>query len=286
MNESVVNTEKRVFNMCPIGWANGTVTARISRPIASKGGDINPDKLYRPSKRLKRIVESKAAAMTYGAVACTMITLTCLDYIETNEAVTKFLENCMKQKLFMKYLWVRERQERGANHWHLLVTLPARYVDIKAIRRAWASARKSCGFDSSLNSVQVGFKSKDGKKQLFCNDVKRAALYVGKYISKFKKIVLRVNKAIKNGVWIDDIREGEIIKISASSVIKYKGRIELESCFKNAPTKKHMIQGANNIIFLFDQSKNFMRWLVGSWSMHEYINELYCQNFKEYYANS
>lgn len=283
----------------PTAWACGIVTARTTRVASNKGGNINPDKLYKPTPQMERRVKSKAAVLAYEEKHLTMVTLTCKDHIEDNEPVKLFLDNMVKQKVIKRYLWVRERQKRGANHWHILVACYTGYVDLMKIRSAWVSARMTFGYDPCPYAFQVGFKDKKtGKKTLWSRNAVMVANYLAKYITKgyrntvAKNIGKPVQSVIRQNVTADvkgyrvEVKYGEVTRITDSSQIKYKFSVELESCIHGQPPIPNVINsGVNCLTYYFNPTLKFMRWLNFAANMHEYLNKQR-EEFHNYYRNA
>lgn len=187
-------------------FADGTMSARFTRsctPIQSDAG--NSEKKYRFTNRVKRSVRSKCVVLgnTFKG-KCWFITLTSSSFIETNVCVSQFIENMRKQKVILQYVWVRERQERGANHWHLLFSSSKTWLDYPKIKKAWNSALFNNGFEASNNSVRFGSKPK-------VHSVEGVSRYIAKYVSKQQACT-----------------EGELTRITHSSHMQYNKTMPIE----------------------------------------------------------
>lgn len=150
------------------------------------------DRVFKWSNRTRRKVQAKACALHMATGGSYFITLTEPVNIESNEPISLFCNNLTKQGLLLDYVWVRERQKNGKNHYHVLFSSdsalfeaspenPTNFVNrgdvARVISDAWNSAMLSCGGKASKNSVRLGYKP-------VVANIGAVANYIGKYMSK------------------------------------------------------------------------------------------------------
>jgi len=76
-----------------------------------------------------------------------------IEHGEVNRVFAKHLKNLRENYGLNSYLWIAERQKRGAIHYHCLFDIP--YIDIRNINRSWGRTLNANNFRSSVNSVQI-----------------------------------------------------------------------------------------------------------------------------------
>jgi hypothetical protein len=186
-------------------FADGSVFGRFTRSLTPIKPDLgDTDKKYRWKNSVKRAVRSKCIVLgSDKSFSCWFITLTCSDFIESNEVVSDFIENLRKQGVVNQYVWVRERQKRGANHWHVLFNSKLTWLDFVKVKRSWNRVLQRYGYSVSNNSVRFGSRPK-------VNNIKAVSNYICKYMSKGGD-------------------SEEIIPLTHSSRIEYKGTIKIEN---------------------------------------------------------
>ena len=252
---------------CPIGWSDGTVTAKITRPGNGKVTNNGwSSKSYRPNKRLKRVVRAKCYAMSFDAFkrkrSLFFIALTSLDHIETNEPVSRFIENMKKRGFISDYVWVRERQKRGANHWHILFTSEMQWMNWNVLRRAWSTAMSNCGFDQgNRQSLRTGTRPKVYKAD-------QAVKYITKYLNKPGEGLCVLKKGVPHFV-------DENIRLTHSSRIQYKGPIELTSFVNWRNQPKMAARNEYVISYFFDPNVEYINNLRACWDEYAYLTNIY-----------
>lgn len=189
-------------------FADGSVLARFTRPLTPIKPELGDnDKKYRWKNSVKRAVRSKCIVLgSAKGLSCWFITLTCSDFIETNDVVSDFIENLRKQGVINQYVWVRERQKRGANHWHILFNSKCSWLNFVKVKRSWNKVLQRYNFARSENSVRFGSKPR-------VNNIKAVANYICKYMSKGSE-------------------EGEEIRLTHSSRIEYQGTMKIENIIR------------------------------------------------------
>jgi len=150
-----------------------------SVPPASSGDDRS----YSWKSKNKRLVQSRCVALMRHAQRFKQqvffLTFTEKISIENNKVITDFVNNARKQGFFDKFIWVRERQKRGANHYHIICTSKFRSVPVALMQRAWNSAQRNNGGEISNNSLRMG-----KRPIVYKENVLKVANYISKYMSK------------------------------------------------------------------------------------------------------
>lgn len=140
---------------------------------------------WKHSSRIK--VRSKVSALHAETGRGYFITLTQHVSIESNKPIALFLDNLKKQGYVRKFVWVRERQQRGANHYHVYFTSDKWLFDsgensrralAKIFQEAWNSAVCTCGGVASLNSLRFG------KRPVVYGSCGQIGNYLTKYMTK------------------------------------------------------------------------------------------------------
>jgi len=70
-----------------------------------------------------------------------------------NQIFSNHIKNLKENYGLSSYLWVAERQKRGAIHYHCLFDIP--FVDVRDINRSFGNSLANAGFLPSVNSVQI-----------------------------------------------------------------------------------------------------------------------------------
>jgi len=76
-----------------------------------------------------------------------------IEHSVINKIFSNHLHNLSKNYGLNSFLWVAERQKRGAIHYHCLFDIP--YVDIRKITRSFSRTLETAGYIPSVNSVQL-----------------------------------------------------------------------------------------------------------------------------------
>ena len=160
------------------------VQRRVMRDAQSIPPPTSSDeRTYKWKSKNKRLVQSRAVALMRHSQRFkqTMFFLTFTEKvsIENNKVITDFVNNARKQGFFDKFIWVRERQKRGANHYHMLCTSKYKAVPIALLQRAWNSAQRSNGGEISSNSLRLG-----KRPIVYRENILKVANYISKYMSK------------------------------------------------------------------------------------------------------
>jgi hypothetical protein len=138
---------------------------------------------YSWKSKNKRLVQSRAVSLMMYAnrnlQSVFFLTFTEKVSIENNKVISDFINNARKQGLFDKFIWVRERQKRGTNHYHLLVSSKFSYPPIILFQRSWNSAQKHNNGEVSKNSFRKGFNPVVKKE-----NIHKVANYISKYMTK------------------------------------------------------------------------------------------------------
>jgi hypothetical protein len=261
----------KIYPLNPIAYMDGSVCARTTRPCTQHKNSASlgsSTKKYRWSSGTKRVVRSKCAALGYEAKklghSVWFITLTSSSFIETNKVVSNFTDNMKKRGYLSKFVWVRERQERGANHWHIVFSSTLRRLDYMVFQSAWNSALRNGGYDSSKNSVRFG-------KQPRVYNLNAVTAYISKYLTKGKKPVNCTDVAILGS-------EHEWIRLTHSSRIQYKGVVPLHICNTQVLINQVYLKTDYFVYYKFQSDATYQSWCVSGWQMNEYLNSLYTLN--------
>jgi len=166
---------------------NGNVT------ITSFKGNHNRHKIELSDKIKKRVYKLKyskyrqlagnSAKMFETKInKILFLTFTIKDNIKdtslTNNAWSYFLNLMKKRHGLNNYLWVAERQKRGAIHYHTLMDMP--FIQFKKIKEIFSNSFAKFGIAvSTQNSV-----SASKKHGSIVKNVEMALRYITKYISK------------------------------------------------------------------------------------------------------
>lgn len=250
----------------PIAYMDGSVCAKITRPCTQHKNAFSAGcttKTYKWTSSTKRVVRSKCASLGYTAKklghSVWFITLTTSSFIESNEVVSKFTQNMKKQDVFVSFVWVRERQDRGANHWHVVFSSKLQRLNYQVIQSAWNSALRSSGGDSSKNSVRFG-------KQPRVYNLTAVTAYISKYLTKGKK---QNEGIIKYG------SDKELIRLTHSSRIQYKGVVPLHICNTQVLINQVYLKTDYFVYYKFESNSTYQSWCASGWQMNEYLNTLY-----------
>lgn len=97
-----------------------------------------------------------------------------ISQINANKCLSKFLENLKLNYYAQSYIVVKENHKSGNPHFHCLVDMP--YKNFAILNNSWCkSFRDFCPY--SINALTSG-------RNKIINDIKGAACYVTKYITK------------------------------------------------------------------------------------------------------
>jgi hypothetical protein len=261
----------KVYPINPIAYMDGSVCAKTSRPTTQhKDACVvgSTTKKYKWTASTKRVVRSKCAALGYDSKKSKrtvwFITLTSSVMIESNEVVSKFTENMKKRGYLYQFIWVRERQKRGANHWHMIFSCNHQRLDYQVFQNAWNSALRSSGADSSKNSVRFGQRPR-------VYNLDAVTAYISKYLTKGKQSEGSTELAILNS-------EHEYIRLTHSSRIKYKGVVPLHICNTRLLTNQVYLKSDYFVYYKFESNATYQNWCASGWEMNEYLNNLYTLN--------
>jgi hypothetical protein len=159
------------------------IQRKVLKNAQSKPPQPSDERSFSWKPKNKRLVQSRAVSLMMYATrklqSVFFLTFTEQESIESNKVISDFINNARKQKLFDRFIWVRERQKRGANHYHLVVTSKFSYPPVVLLQRSWNSAQVSNGGKASSNSFRKGFNPVVKK-----DNIHRVAHYIGKYMSK------------------------------------------------------------------------------------------------------
>jgi hypothetical protein len=165
-------------------YLNGDfVQRRVLRNPQSAVPKPGDSRGYSWKSKNKRLVQSRAVALMLHSQRYkqTMFFLTFTEKvsIENNKVITDFVNNARKQGLFDKFIWVREKQKRGANHYHLLCSSKFKSVPIAKMQKAWNSAQRNNGGQISNNSLRLG-----SRPIVYKENVLKVSNYIAKYMTK------------------------------------------------------------------------------------------------------
>ena len=159
------------------------IQRKVLKNPQSKPPKAPDERSFSWKSKNKRLVQSRAVSLMMHAnkklQSVFFLTFTQKVSIESNKVISDFVNNARKQGLFDKFIWVRERQKRGANHYHLVVTSKFAYPPVVLLQRAWTSAQVNNGGEASMNSFRKGLNPVVKK-----DNIHRVAHYIGKYMSK------------------------------------------------------------------------------------------------------
>jgi hypothetical protein len=241
----MISHYKNIPDIWPKVYLDGTVTASMVVNRQTKPPETIGEKKYRFTSGVKRVVRSKCVALSMHAktnkLTTFFVTLTTPDFVESNDVISKFLENCKKQKYVANYIWVRERQIRGANHWHVLFSSCHRSIPVLKFQAMWNRALKTSGFRGSKNSFRLG-------KRPRVDDVTSVAFYISKYLTKGSK-------------------DGESIRLTHSSRLVYKGVVTLSGCVDNNYQLQYVYKFTSPFVITFKFSPNvaFCSFVYTEW---------------------
>lgn len=250
MDELIYNKSR-----ASIVYTDGTVNiSRRSRQSSAKNCAENgySEKTYGINARVKRAIRSKVAAMWHNARtngnSCVFYTLTSAESnkIESNLVVSKYLENVRRNQGVVAYVFVRERQKSGNNHWHIIAEVipkdgkKKRPLDYKAHRNAWNSALKNAGYKPSGNSVRFGNKP-------VLMSYHGAVAYVTKYCTKN----IKENKK-------------EAFRVTHSSRIRYKGQVFVEMAIRCNETILSYRISEWAVTYKYDANLKYYEWALKS----------------------
>ena len=121
------------------------------------------------------------------------------DTANTNKAWSYFLNLMKKRHGLNNYLWVAERQKRGAVHYHCLLDTP--FINYSEWKRIFSSTFKKFGIKASKqNSV-----SASKYRGAIVRNVEMALKYITKYISKSINKELNISFSGRNYAFTNDI---------------------------------------------------------------------------------
>jgi hypothetical protein len=167
-----------------IGYAAEPKFRTGRKEIASYAG---MPRRYQWKRDTKRRVKSKIVALHEEAKRGYFITLTQPISIESNKPIALFIDNLKKQGYVKKFVWVRERQQRGANHYHVYFTSDKFLFNgdqynrknlAQIFQSAWNSAMCLCGGSASPNSVRFF------ERPVVYGSCGQIANYLTKYMTK------------------------------------------------------------------------------------------------------
>lgn len=128
-------------------------------------------------------------------------TLTQKDSIESNQPITKFINNLRKRNVIDRFGWVRERQARGANHYHLVLESESDYICYKMMQKAWNSAQESSGGTPSPNSFRSG---KEPRIRHYGGVIHYLTKYATKDVNNESYPIYRTSKGLKGFATVAD----------------------------------------------------------------------------------
>jgi hypothetical protein len=163
------------------------IQRRVLRDAQSVAPTPSDERNYKWKSKNKRLVQSRVVAIMRHAQrfhqSVFFLTFTEKVSIENNKVITDFVNNSRKQGFFDKFLWVRERQKRGANHYHLICSSNYKQVPVALLQRAWNSAQRSNGGEISNNSLRLG-----SRPLVYKENALKVANYISKYMSKGNQV--------------------------------------------------------------------------------------------------
>jgi len=170
------------YPLISTAWANGIVVTQkgISYGSIDIANHANDEKSYSWKAKSKRSVQSAACALFMQKrhnETVYFITLTQPESIEDNKSIKLWVNNLKHRKLINQFVWVRERQKNGRNHYHVIFSSRLRFLNIKTFQRAWNVAMKSSGGKGSENSLRLG-------KEPIVRSIGAVSNYISKYMSK------------------------------------------------------------------------------------------------------
>jgi len=157
--------------ICPTAFPTGNV--EISKHASDQ-------KSYGWKSRQVRMVQSAACALYMDKPAgytVFFVTLTEPESIESNQPITLWINNLRKQKQIHQFVWVRERQQRGANHYHVIFSSSYSWLNIGLFQKAWNSALITSGGKGAPNSLRLGDRP-------IVESIGAVSNYISKYMSK------------------------------------------------------------------------------------------------------
>jgi len=259
MAQLIENISARHSKACKI-YADGTVIISPNRKQYTQfkpNQNETKDKKFSMSASVKRSIRSKGIAIFHDAQAngnvAVFYTLTTAESnkLESNEVISKYLENCRKNLGVLQYVWVRERQKNGSNHWHIIAECKPitheRPLNYTSHKRAWNAALSSSGYKPSPNSVRFG------KKPILKN-------YFG--------VIAYVTKYCTKGTLKD-----EVIRVTQSSRIKYKGLAYAEHCIQKNPKRVIWAQWA--CVYKFEADCNYRATMFKYIESYNIINQIF-----------
>jgi len=264
-------------------YADGTVSGRLRSMKFDNSNNIqngSNEKRFRFTKSTKRQVTAKINAMAFAAPKNKLwfFTLTTSSNAKDNRPVMLYMQNLRKRKIVLQYVWVREKQKRGADHWHIIAHMCKDFTSYKIMRTAWNSALTHCGYLPSINSWRGG--DKHGK--VIVSDYRRASKYVSKYMSKSDshQIVERIptgrlDKNLLPQIEVITYQSFESYRVTHSSRIKYKGKIEIECFFKIPAPRIKYIQNGYVGVHVFEDNFLYHAHLVEAWRHSAEVDEYY-----------
>jgi len=226
-------------------------------------------KTYSWTRGTKKTVRAKTAAISYCAKSrgntLWFVTLTSVDQVN-NTAVSKLVENLKKRGVIINYVWVRELQKRGVNHWHMLFESQHKLQDYKLWRNAWNSALKSEGATPSSNSVRWG------KKPRVYGNPNRVVNYLCKYMTKGKV------EAAVNGIR-PETPEKFTERVTHSSRIKYTGHVTLSDLIAQEIFPHTASKNDWSACYYFSPDEKYLAVLYGLWAAEVKQKQPYSNNF-------
>jgi len=141
------------------------------------------------------------------------------DTSETNKAWSYFLKLMRTRHNLNSYIWVAERQKRGAVHYHTLLDIPyIKYSEIKLL-----FSRSFARFNIEVSETNSVSGSKNGNS--IVSNVDKAVKYLTKYMTKeLKQSFTGRNYAISNNINIKprkiNVEQAQNLAETAHSVFK------------------------------------------------------------------
>ena len=139
-------------------------------------------RFYLKYKHYRQIASSAAYMYDNRVNQIVFFTFTIQDNIAdnsiTNPAFSYALKRFKKDYGLHSYLWVAERQKRGAIHYHCLFDMP--FTEYSILKKVWADVGAKFGIKVSRKNSVSG--SKNGSSKV--NNVEKAIKYITKYIAK------------------------------------------------------------------------------------------------------
>ncbi len=169
-------------------YYNGNITFSITHSknieaMQSTKRDYKKQKKYKLTYAHSRKIASSAAYQYHNRKnKITFLTFTLKDNVTdtnlTNKAWTEYLNYLRKQYKMHSFIWVAERQKRGAVHYHALIDIPKTPYSI--LKEQFSRIFKKYDINvSAKNSI-----STSKQHGAIVNDIEKAVKYITKYVTK------------------------------------------------------------------------------------------------------